>query len=313
MGPTLIIWCTTGVSGMRAPAIGASLTNGTSLATSAAERSRLSMPHALPAEARRRSSCCRACVRATSIPPLVVNTPSASYCSVLSRVSSIIIFEYSIGKMKLDAWPVEPPGLGIGPLSMRTMSRQPSRARWYAKLLPTMPAPMTTALARLGLVMPLSSVRLSLDRDFLVDQAEVDPLPAAHEPRGHVDDDGQHVHPAHVVQRIGAVDEVAVVGEPLVEVEPEQPDRDNPGQRDDLHAENLDLASRRRSPQRGLAPRQDDDRDRAEQIGHRDDQGGVQRVGPEGRRVRVDGGQPHRGKKHQDQGVDRNLALLRHL
>jgi hypothetical protein len=37
------------------------------------------------------------------MPPLSVKTPSAWYCSVLSRVSSIIIFEYSIGKMKLDA------------------------------------------------------------------------------------------------------------------------------------------------------------------------------------------------------------------
>jgi acyl-CoA dehydrogenase family protein 9 len=49
--------------------------------------------------------------------------------AVLSRVSSIIIFEYSIGKMKFDAWPVDPPGLGIGPLSTSTSWRQPSRAR----------------------------------------------------------------------------------------------------------------------------------------------------------------------------------------
>ena len=94
----------------------------------------------------------RSAVRATSIPPLWVNTPSAWYCSVLSRVSSIIIFEYSIGKMKLEACPVEPPGFGIGPLSTRTRSRQPSRARWQARLLPTMPAPMSTALARAGIV-----------------------------------------------------------------------------------------------------------------------------------------------------------------
>ena len=52
--------------------------------------------------------------------------------------------------MKLDAWPVEPPGFGIGPLSTRTRSRQPSRARWWTRLLPTMPAPMMTALARRG-------------------------------------------------------------------------------------------------------------------------------------------------------------------
>ncbi len=64
------------------------------------------------------------------MPPLSVKTPSSWYCSVLSLVSSIIIFEYSMGKMKLDAWPVEPPGLGIGPLSTSTRSVQPSRARW---------------------------------------------------------------------------------------------------------------------------------------------------------------------------------------
>jgi len=92
----------------------------------------------------------RSSVRATSIPPLWMCTPSCLYCSVLSAVSSIIIFEYSMGKMKFDAWPVEPPGLGIGPLSTSTSSRQPSRARWYARLLPTMPAPMMTALARVG-------------------------------------------------------------------------------------------------------------------------------------------------------------------
>ena len=88
------------------------------------------MPQALAAEQRRRSSVIRSGVRATSMPPLSVKTPSSWYCSVLSLVSSIIIFEYSIGKMKLDAWPVEPPGLGIGPLSTSTRSVQPSRARW---------------------------------------------------------------------------------------------------------------------------------------------------------------------------------------
>src|SRR5690242_14652526 len=108
------------------------------------------MPQALAAVHRRRSSCMRSSLRATSIPPLWVNTPSAWYCSVLSRVSSIIIFEYSIGKMKLEACPVEPPGFGIGPLSTSTRSRQPSSAKWWTRLLPTMPAPITTALARGG-------------------------------------------------------------------------------------------------------------------------------------------------------------------
>src|SRR5690242_1876054 len=52
--------------------------------------------------------------------------------------------------MKFDAWSVEPPGLGSAPLSICTMSRQPSRARWCTRLLPTMPAPMTTTRAVAG-------------------------------------------------------------------------------------------------------------------------------------------------------------------
>ena len=61
------------------------------------------MPHALAWLQRRFSSVIRSGVRATSIPPLGVNTPSSEYCAVLSRVSSNIILEYSIGKMKLEA------------------------------------------------------------------------------------------------------------------------------------------------------------------------------------------------------------------
>ena len=48
---------------------------------------------------------------------------------------------------KLLAWPVDPPGLGSGPLSICTMSRQPSSARCPTMELPTMPAPITTTLA----------------------------------------------------------------------------------------------------------------------------------------------------------------------
>src|SRR5918999_3232840 len=53
--------------------------------------------------------------------------------------------------MKLEAWPVEPPGFGSGPLSTCTMSVQPRRARWHARPFPTMPAPMTTTRALLGM------------------------------------------------------------------------------------------------------------------------------------------------------------------
>src|SRR5664280_299257 len=52
--------------------------------------------------------------------------------------------------MKFDAWPVDPPGFGMGPLSIRTMSFQPRFARWYAMLLPTMPAPTMTTFALAG-------------------------------------------------------------------------------------------------------------------------------------------------------------------
>ena len=103
---------------------------GTSSLTSAGVTSRTpSTPHA-PAEAiRRRSSSIRSSVRATSMPPQVVSTPSSSYWRTLSRVSAVISREWSTGKMKFEAWPVDPPGFGSGPLSSSTRSRQPSRAR----------------------------------------------------------------------------------------------------------------------------------------------------------------------------------------
>ncbi len=64
------------------------------------------------------------------MPPLWVKTPSSLYWRTLSSVNVVISFEWSVRKMKFEAWPVEPPGFGSGPLSSRTMSRQPSRARW---------------------------------------------------------------------------------------------------------------------------------------------------------------------------------------
>src|SRR5437868_6301261 len=67
--------------------------------------------------------------------------------------------------MKFEAWPVEPPGLGSGPLSSSTTSRQPSRTRWYARLLPTIPQPMTTQRACAGTV--TSSFRLVGRAHFL--------------------------------------------------------------------------------------------------------------------------------------------------
>ena len=52
----------------------------------------------------------------------------------------------------MDAWPVDPPGLGSGPLSIRTRSSHPSLARCSTRQLPTMPAPMTATLALGGAV-----------------------------------------------------------------------------------------------------------------------------------------------------------------
>src|SRR5439155_26682686 len=49
-----------------------------------------------------------------------------------------------------DAWPVEPPGFGSGPLSRRTRSVQPSSGRCHARLFPTMPSPLTTPRAAVG-------------------------------------------------------------------------------------------------------------------------------------------------------------------
>src|SRR5919202_2131877 len=125
--------------------------NGTSSLTSAGVTSETgSTPHAFADAIRRRNSSMRSSVRATSMPPHSMCTPSSLYWRVESAVSAVISREWSTGKMKFDAWPVEPPGFGSGPLSIWTMSLQPRRARWHTRLFPTMPAPMTTTRAELG-------------------------------------------------------------------------------------------------------------------------------------------------------------------
>ena len=135
--------------------------NGTSSLISAGVTSEAgSMPHAFADAMRRRSSSMRSSVRAISMPPHSVKTSISRYWRELSDVSAVISLEWSTRKMKFEAWPVEPPGFGSGPLSSSTMSVQPSRARWWARLLPTMPQPITTARARAGrplsLIAPLS-------------------------------------------------------------------------------------------------------------------------------------------------------------
>ncbi len=76
---------------------------GTSLLTSAGVNIDASMPQDFAPDILRRHSCRRASVRTTSMPPLSVKTPSSLYWRVLSVVRSVIIFECSKGKMKLEA------------------------------------------------------------------------------------------------------------------------------------------------------------------------------------------------------------------
>src|SRR5690625_7922051 len=74
-----------------------------------------------------------------------------------STVRSVTSLEWSTGNTKFEAWPVDPPGSGSGPLSSWTMSRHPSSARWLTAALPTTPAPMTTMSARSGICAMASS------------------------------------------------------------------------------------------------------------------------------------------------------------
>ena len=104
---------------------------GTSSLISAGVTSRAeSTPHDFADAIRRRSSSIRSSVRATSMPPHSVLTPISTYWRCDSSVSWVISFEWSTGKMKFEACPVEPPGFGSGPLSIWTTSVQPSRVRW---------------------------------------------------------------------------------------------------------------------------------------------------------------------------------------
>ena len=142
----------------KAPMIWSLSRKGTFSWTNSGLTSSPSIPQALAEDIRRRSSSIRSSVRATSKPPDSVKTPISWYCATESSVRSVISREWSVRKMKFDAWPVEPPGLGSGPLSIWTMSVQPSSARWWTRLLPTMPAPMTTQRADAG----TSATRYSL-------------------------------------------------------------------------------------------------------------------------------------------------------
>src|SRR5258705_5430905 len=125
--------------------------NGTSSLISAGVTSDTgSTPHDFADAIRRRSSSMRSSVRATSMPPHSGSVPASWYWRIESSVSWVSSFEWSTGKMKFDAWPVEPPGFGNGPLSSWTRSVQPSSASQPRRLLPTMPPPITTAFALAG-------------------------------------------------------------------------------------------------------------------------------------------------------------------
>ena len=67
----------------------------------------------------------RSALRAASMPPQNVSTPSSPYWRRESTVRSVISLEWSTGKTKFEACPVEPPGSGRGPLSIWTMRRHP--------------------------------------------------------------------------------------------------------------------------------------------------------------------------------------------
>ncbi len=85
------------------PRITLSSRYGTSALTPAGSSSSDSMPHDRDDAIRRVSSCIRSVVRATSMPPLCVKTPSSWYWTTLSSVSAVISLEWSVGKMKFDA------------------------------------------------------------------------------------------------------------------------------------------------------------------------------------------------------------------
>ncbi len=59
-----------------------------------------------------------------------------------------IVREPFVWKTSPGAWEVEPPVSKSGPWSRTRTSVAPSSARWWAALVPTMPAPTMTVSAR---------------------------------------------------------------------------------------------------------------------------------------------------------------------
>ena len=69
--------------------------------------------------------------------------------------------------MKFDAWSVEPPGLGSGPLSISSRSSHPSSARCPTRQLPTIPAPITAIVARAGSTREALTAMLLLESSII--------------------------------------------------------------------------------------------------------------------------------------------------
>ena len=76
---------------------------GTSSLIRAGVISSASIPHEWADARRRLNSSIRSGVRATSIPPLWVKTPSSLYWRTLSSVNAVISLEWSVVKMKFEA------------------------------------------------------------------------------------------------------------------------------------------------------------------------------------------------------------------
>ena len=76
---------------------------GTSSLIRAGVISSASIPQSGPRTRRRLNSSIRSGVRATSIPPLWVKTPSSLYWRTLSSVNAVISLLWSVVKMKFEA------------------------------------------------------------------------------------------------------------------------------------------------------------------------------------------------------------------
>ena len=125
---------------------------GTFSFTNSGSTSSASMPHALALDIRRRSSSIRSSVRAISKPPDSVKTPISWYCAhrverEVGDLPGVVDREDEVRRV-----PGRAAGVGQRPLVDLHDVAPAEPARWWTRLLPTMPAPMTTTLAEVGTV-----------------------------------------------------------------------------------------------------------------------------------------------------------------